>query len=90
MRPQLFKMAGDLKEDEEGMATILQLNDSLIRVLDTYKQVMINGDTPPSTEAGAASATSSTVPLETSAPSATANSATATEQVNKSSVWRKI
>ena len=81
MRPQLFKMAGDLKEDEEGMTDILQINDSLIRVLDNYKQVMVNGDTP-SAEGGGAS---SPAPVENDVPSATADTsaATTTDQVNQ-------
>ena len=81
MRPQLFKMAGDLKENEEGMADILQINDSLIRVLDNYKQVMVNGNAP-SAEGGASA--SSTTPVENSAPPATDDSVATTDEVNSS------
>lgn len=78
MRPQLFKMAGELRQDEEGMTDILQINDSLIRVLDKYKRVMVNGDT----QSGPGGGTSSSAPSENSIPSAAANSATATDQVS--------
>lgn len=40
MQPSLFRMASELKPKEEGMAEILQANDSLIRVMDRYKKIM--------------------------------------------------
>ena len=40
MQPSLFLMASELKPKEEGMAEILQANDSLIRVMDRYKKIM--------------------------------------------------
>ena len=40
MRPQLFKMASELQQNEEGMAEILQTNESLLRVMDHYKRVI--------------------------------------------------
>ena len=52
MRPNLFRMASELKQNEEGMSEILRLNDSLIRVMDHYKRVM--GDDDAGTEGGSA------------------------------------
>jgi ADP-ribosylation factor-binding protein GGA len=40
MRPQLFRMASELQQNEDGMTQILAANDNLIRVLDYYQKVM--------------------------------------------------
>ena len=40
MRPNMFRMASNLKPEDEGMEDILQTNDDLLRVLDTYKRVV--------------------------------------------------
>ena len=40
MRPNMFRMASNLKPEEEGMDEILQTNDDLLRVMDTYKRVV--------------------------------------------------
>ena len=36
LRPNLFRMASELKQNEEGMTDILQTNDSVLRVMDLY------------------------------------------------------
>ena len=40
MRPNVFRMASNLKQEEEGMDEILQTNDDLLRVMDTFKRVV--------------------------------------------------
>lgn len=40
MRPNLFRMATELKQNEEGMSDILQTNDSILRVTDLYNSKM--------------------------------------------------
>lgn len=40
MRPKLFRMASELKQNEEGMSEILRTNDSVLRVSDLYKSKM--------------------------------------------------
>lgn len=40
MRPNMLRMASSLKQEEEGMEEILQTNDDLLRVLDTYRRVV--------------------------------------------------
>ena len=55
MRPTLFRMASELKQDEEGMAEILQTNETVIRVMDRYKSIF--GEPPPSTTAASSSTT---------------------------------
>ena len=47
MRPTLFRMASELKQDEEGMAEILQTNETVIRVMDRYKSIF--GEPTPKT-----------------------------------------
>lgn len=42
MRPKLFRMASELKENEEGMSDILRTNDSVLRVMDLYKSKTSN------------------------------------------------
>ena len=46
MRPQLFRMASELQQNEEGMTEILQANDALIRVLDLYKRTVGTTSSP--------------------------------------------
>ena len=41
----MFRMASNLKPEEEGMDDILQTNDDLLRVMDTYKRVVGEGGT---------------------------------------------
>ena len=36
----MFRMASNLKPEDEGMEDILQTNDDLLRVMDTYKRVV--------------------------------------------------
>ena len=36
----MFRMASNLKPEDEGMDDILQTNDDLLRVMDTYKRVV--------------------------------------------------
>ncbi len=77
MRPNLFRMASELKQNEEGMADILRTNDTVLRVMDLYKSKMGEDNLPTSNldeeEAGrvasssaallAGSASSSGIPL---------------------------
>ena len=65
-------MASELKSDEEGMAEILQTNETVIRVMDRYKGVF--GEPPPST----ASTSSSSSATSTTATAATGGGATTT------------
>ena len=39
----MFRMASNLKPEEEGMDDILQTNDDLLRVMDTYKRLVGEG-----------------------------------------------
>ena len=43
MRPNMFRMASNLKPEDEGMEEILRTNDDLLRVTDSYKRVMGTG-----------------------------------------------
>ena len=44
MHPKLFKLAGDTEDnDNDGLAKILQANDEINRVIERYKQVIIQG-----------------------------------------------
>ena len=44
MQPKLFKLAGDTEDnDNDGLAKILQANDEIHRVIERYKQVIIQG-----------------------------------------------
>lgn len=67
MRPNLFRMASELKQNEEGMSEILQTNDDLARVLDQYKRAF--GDDK--SEEGASSATASETPTTNGASTST-------------------
>ena len=53
MRPNMFRMASNLKPEDEGMDDILQTNDDLLRVMDTYKRVMVGGEGGGSSEGAA-------------------------------------
>ena len=54
-RPTIFKMASELKANEEGMSQILGVNDSLIRVIDFYQRTVgENGPADPSASSTAA------------------------------------
>lgn len=63
-RPTLFKMASELKANEEGMSQILGVNDNLIRVIDFYQRTV--GENEPGASAGASASSTaaavSTVP----------------------------
>jgi hypothetical protein len=76
MRPTLFRMASELKQDEEGMAEILQTNETVIRVMDRYKAIF--GE-PPSTTA------SSTTTNGTPSTTSTATTGGSTTTVTSSS-----
>ena len=67
-------MASELKQDEEGMAEILQTNETVIRVLDRYKAIF--GE-PPSSTASTTTATS-TISSTSMATSSTTTSSGAT------------
>ena len=53
MRPKLFRMASELKENEEGMSDILRTNDSVLRVMDLYKNKTSGFPPLPSSNDGA-------------------------------------
>ena len=74
MRPNLFRMASELKQDEEGMAEILQTNETVIRVLDRYKSIF--GEPPPSTTVASSSTTTNGTPSSSTASTATGGSGT--------------
>ena len=66
MKPNLFRMANQITNTEEGMSEVLKTNDSLLRVLDKY--VSIFGEVPPATSndtssTTVANSTGSTVPV---------------------------
>ncbi|KAM4021863.1 ADP-ribosylation factor-binding protein GGA1 [Anomaloglossus baeobatrachus] len=48
MRPTLFRLASDTEDNDEALAEILQANDSLTQVINTYRQLVkgeeVNGD----------------------------------------------
>lgn len=48
MRPTLFRLASDTEDNDEALAEILQANDSLTQVINTYRQLVkgeeINGE----------------------------------------------
>ena len=52
----MLRMASSLKQEEEGMEEILQTNDDLLRVLDTYRRVVgvseVGGTSGPQTSGG--------------------------------------
>ena len=64
MRPTLFRMASELKPEEEGMTEILQTNETVIRVMDRYKSIF--GE-PPSTEASSSTTSAATSTTATAA-----------------------
>ena len=44
MQPKLFRLAGDTEDnDNEGLAKILQVNDEINKVIERYKQVIVQG-----------------------------------------------
>lgn len=44
MQPKLFRLAGDTEDnDNEGLAKILQANDEINKVIERYKQVIVQG-----------------------------------------------
>ena len=75
MRPTLFRMASELKQDEEGMAEILQTNETVIRVMDRYKAIF-GEPPPPSGSSSTSSSTTATTSSSTSSATATGGSAT--------------
>eukprot|EP00731_Ephydatia_muelleri_P029239 Em0020g883a len=52
-KTELFKMASEIKQNEEGMTEILQTNDDLIRVIDAYKKAL-GIETSPTTSSAVA------------------------------------
>ncbi|XP_063797529.1 ADP-ribosylation factor-binding protein GGA1 [Pseudophryne corroboree] len=48
MRPTLFRLASDTEDNDEALAEILQANDSLTQVINTYRQLVtgeeVNGE----------------------------------------------
>lgn len=62
MRPNLFRMASELKQDEEGMAEILQTNETVTRVMDRYKGIF--GE-PPATSMSTPSSSTNTATTTT-------------------------
>ncbi len=72
MRPNLMRMASDLKNNEEGMADILAANEGLLRVTDTYKRIFESSDQS-TTNGTAATASSSTSAPRTEGVNSTAS-----------------
>lgn len=58
MRPKLFRIASELKADEEGMSEILRTNDSVLRVTDLYKSKMGGSPRSPTSDGAVGGATS--------------------------------
>ncbi|CAH2312473.1 ADP-ribosylation factor-binding GGA1 [Pelobates cultripes] len=60
MRPTLFRLASDTEDNDEALAEILQANDSLTQVINTYRQVVkgevVNGETASSSMPASSSA----------------------------------
>ncbi|KAM5148992.1 ADP-ribosylation factor-binding protein GGA1 [Mantella aurantiaca] len=60
MRPTLFRLASDTEDNDEALAEILQANDSLTQVINTYRQLVkgeeINGETSSSNMPASSSA----------------------------------
>ncbi|XP_069509144.1 ADP-ribosylation factor-binding protein GGA1 [Ambystoma mexicanum] len=60
MRPTLFRLASDTEDNDDALAEILQANDSLTHVINTYRQMVrgeeINGETSGTTIPGSSSA----------------------------------
>ncbi|KAM4651266.1 ADP-ribosylation factor-binding protein GGA1 [Discoglossus pictus] len=60
MRPTLFRLASDTEDNDEALAEILQANDSLTQVINTYRQVVkgeeVNGETATSSMPASSSA----------------------------------
>ena len=80
MRPNLFRMASDLKQNEDGMTEILQANDDLMRVMDQYKRTIGEGDGKGRTETttvNGATAASETASSETTSGATATTGATA-------------
>ena len=75
MRPTLFRMASELKPEEEGMTEILQTNETIIRVMDRYKSIF--GE-PPSTDTSSSTTNTATSTTATAAGTVTTSSGGAT------------
>ncbi|KAM8930252.1 ADP-ribosylation factor-binding protein GGA1 [Pelodytes ibericus] len=60
MRPTLFRLASDTEDNDEALAEILQANDSLTQVINTYRQLVkgeeVNGETASSSMPASSSA----------------------------------
>ncbi|XP_068108946.1 ADP-ribosylation factor-binding protein GGA1 isoform X1 [Hyperolius riggenbachi] len=60
MRPTLFRLASDTEDNDEALAEILQANDSLTQVINTYRQLVkgeeVNGETSSSNVPASSSA----------------------------------
>lgn len=63
MKPNLFRMANQITNTEEGMAEVLKTNDALLRVLDKYVSVL--GEVPPDTTSSNVSSTTTTTTSNT-------------------------
>lgn len=74
MRPTLFRMASELKQDEEGMAEILQTNETVTRVMDRYKAIF--GEPPSSTASPATTGTTATTSTTSAATGGSATTVT--------------
>ncbi|XP_053577203.1 ADP-ribosylation factor-binding protein GGA1 [Bombina bombina] len=74
MRPTLFRLASDTEDNDEALAEILQANDSLTQVINTYRQVVrgeeINGETASSNMPASSSALLDLSGLDMTAPAA--------------------
>ncbi|XP_069822567.1 ADP-ribosylation factor-binding protein GGA1 [Dendropsophus ebraccatus] len=60
MRPTLFRLASDTEDNDEALAEILQANDSLTQVINTYRQLVkgeeVNGESASSSMPASSSA----------------------------------
>ncbi|XP_073419084.1 ADP-ribosylation factor-binding protein GGA1 isoform X1 [Dendrobates tinctorius] len=59
MRPTLFRLASDTEDNDEALAEILQANDSLTQVINTYRQLVKGEEVNGESASGSVSASSS-------------------------------
>ncbi|XP_075704438.1 ADP-ribosylation factor-binding protein GGA1 isoform X3 [Rhinoderma darwinii] len=59
MRPTLFRLASDTEDNDEALAEILQANDSLTQVINTYRQLVIGEEVNGESASGSVPASSS-------------------------------
>jgi hypothetical protein len=81
LRPKIFRMASELKENEGGMSDILQTNDSVLRVMDLYTAKIASLPPLPSSEGAEGASSNSTENAASKVDSATSGG----DQVQSSS-----